>query len=153
MTPTPKVARTYRRKPNSGDRTKNTKAYRVEASWNARPDRPAATTTPDRRRADRLARQWAASGAYVIVQTHTGWDTWRTLYELDGPAHEAERRAAERAALDQARRAAQEAEARIAAAEQRDRDEAALTRLMTRPPVARDQCGRRDARHITGAQR
>jgi hypothetical protein len=153
VTPTPKQQRTHRRKARGGDRTKNVTAYRIEASWNARPDRPAATTTPDRRRADRLARQWAATGAYVIVQAHTGWDTWRTLYELDGPAQEVERRAAERAALDQARRAAQEAEARIAATEQRDRAEAALARLMTRPPVARDQCGRRDARHITGAQR
>ncbi|MEV2203759.1 hypothetical protein AB0E11_27885 [Streptomyces fradiae] len=52
-----------------------------------------------------------------------------------------------------ARRGAADAEQRLAAAEARDRAEAALARLMSRPPVARNQCGRRDARHITGAQR
>jgi hypothetical protein len=81
---TPKSARTWRRKPHTRDRTKNVTGYRVEASWNARPDHPVIVKTPDRRRAYRKARQWAEQGAFVIVQVHMGWDRWRTVDEFDG---------------------------------------------------------------------
>ncbi|MCA1218859.1 hypothetical protein [Streptomyces sp. 8L] len=157
MSPTPKQARTHRRKANSADHTKNVNSYRVEASWNDRPSRPAVFRSPDRKKARRVARQWADDGAYVIVQEHTGWDTWRTLDEIDGPALLAEaRRAAAEArhgAEEQQRASAEAARAQVAAAEQSERDRATLARMMVRPPVARDQCGRREARHITGAQR
>ncbi|WP_282792066.1 hypothetical protein [Streptomyces sp. CC224B] len=154
---TPKQARTHRRKANPGDRTRNVNACRVEASWNDRPDKPATLKTSDRKRARRLARQWAAEGAYVIVQEHTGWDTWRTVTEIDGPALVA---AQQRAAAEEHRRmeeqqhAAAKAEAaRRAASGRAEGTRADLARLMRRPPVAREQCGRRDARHVTGAQR
>ncbi|GGR80757.1 hypothetical protein GCM10010252_19090 [Streptomyces aureoverticillatus] len=157
MSPTPKQARSHRRKANPGDRTRNVTAFRVEASWNDRPDKPATVKTLDRKRVRRLARQWAADGAYVIVQESTGWDTWRTVTEIDGPALVAERHrlaAEERRRVEEQQRAAVEAEAaRLAAAERSERDRADLARLMRRAPVAREQCGRRDARHVTGAQR
>jgi hypothetical protein len=154
MSPTPKRSRpAHKRKASTGDHTHNVTAYRVEASWNKRPDKPVVLKTPDRKRAYRTARELADKGAYVIVQAHTGWDTWRTLDELDGPALAAERRSAERAAVEDARRAAQEAEQRLAAAEAADLEHTRLERLMSRPPVAREQSGRRDARHVTGAQR
>ncbi|MGW3711371.1 hypothetical protein ACWDN6_14640 [Streptomyces albogriseolus] len=72
--------------------------YRIEASWDARPDRPAVTTTPDRKKARARARKWADSGAYVIVQENTGWHVWRTVDEINGPALLAERHAAEETA-------------------------------------------------------
>ncbi|MEH0555990.1 hypothetical protein [Streptomyces sp. B21-101] len=153
MSPSPQNIRTFHRKARAGDHTKNVNAYRVEGSWNKHPDRTVVFKTPDKRKAYRQARQWAAAEAYVIVQRHTGWDTWRTLDEIDGPALAAEHRRAERAAVEDARRAAEEAERRLAAAEERDREQAALERLMVRPPVPRDATGRVSARHTTGAQR
>jgi hypothetical protein len=151
---TPKRARpTHKRKPSTADTTHNVSAYRVEASWNTRPDAPVVVRTPDKRKAYRAARELADKAAYVIVQVHTGWDTWRTLDEFDGLAQLAAQRAAERAAVEDARHAAQAAERRLAEAEARDAEHAALERLMARPPVAREQSGRRDARHVTGAQR
>ncbi|AVH58406.1 MULTISPECIES: hypothetical protein [Streptomyces] len=153
MSPTPKQARSYHRKARTVDTTKNVTAYRVEASWNTRPNAPVVIKTADKRRAYSKAREFANQAAYVIVQEHQGWDRWRTLDEFDGPALDAERRRAERAAVEDARRAAEEAEQRLAAAEQRDAEQAALARLMSRPPVAREQSGRREARHVTGAQR
>ncbi|MYY08805.1 hypothetical protein GT204_07780 [Streptomyces sp. SID4919] len=151
--PTPKQARTHRRRPNSGDRTRNDRAYRADGSWNDRPDRPGRFQSPDRRAVERVARQWADSGAYVIVLERTGWDTWRTLAEVDGPAEQTARETAEREAADAARAAALAAEQRIADAAQRDHERAALARLMVRPPIPRAQSGTRTARHITGTQR
>lgn len=153
MSPSPKNIRTFHRKARGGDHTKNVNAYRVEASWNSRPDKPAVFKTPDKRKAYRQAREWATAEAYVIVQQHTGWDTWRTLDEFDGAALAAEQRAAQRSAVEDARRAAEDAERRLASAEQRDREQAALERLMVRPPVPRDATGRVTARHTAGAQR
>lgn len=155
MSPTPRQARQqhqHRRKSKATDRTRNTSDFRVEGSWNARPDRPAAIRTPDRRRAYRIARQWAATGAYVIVQEHEGWERWRTLDEIDGPAQQAEERRREQAAAEQARRAAEDAERRLADAARRDRELAALDRLMVRPPVPRDATGRVAARHTAGGR-
>lgn len=153
MSPTPKYARPkHKRRPSTADSTHNVTAYRVEASWDKRPDEPVVFRTPDKRKAYRSARELADKAAYVIVQEHTGWDTWRTLDEFDGPALATERRTAERAAVDQARRTAQEAERRLAEAEARDAEHAALARLMTRPPVPRDATGRVTARHTAGAR-
>ncbi|MCX4824223.1 cell surface glycoprotein [Streptomyces sp. NBC_01142] len=45
------------------------------------------------------------------------------------------------------------AEAQRRPTEQSERELDALARMMARPPVAREQCGRREARHVTGAQR
>jgi hypothetical protein len=172
----PKSARKpHKRKAPTSDRTQNHNGYRIEASWNDRPNKPAITTTPDRKKARRLARQWAEQGAYVIVQEHAGWHVWRTIDEVDGPALLAERAAAEQAAVEDARRTARDAEQRLAAARrtalldaeyaaqtaQNQRARAAaeeaehdrLARLMVRPPVARDATGRPTARHTAGGRR
>ncbi|UNZ18892.1 hypothetical protein [Streptomyces sp. 891-h] len=146
--------RPHRRKPASGDRTRNSKLYRVEASWDSRPDRPAIRTTTDRAQARRLADTFAQQGAYVIVQAARGFE-WRTLYELDGPAL-----LAEQAAAEAAERARQEAEQRAqqAAAEQRRQHRLAAEAsthacaLMQPPAIVRPE-HRQRARHITGAQR
>ncbi|MGW3511202.1 hypothetical protein [Streptomyces sp. NPDC000994] len=150
---TPKQARQHRKKARPGDRTKNVTGYRVEASWNTRPDKPVILKTPDKRRAYSKARQLTEQGAYVIVQEHQGWDRWRTLDKYDGPALARERRAGQRAAVEDARRNAEAAEERLRAAEQAETEHAALARLMTRPPVARDAAGRATVRHTTGAGR
>ncbi|MFF9262022.1 MULTISPECIES: hypothetical protein [Streptomyces] len=152
MSPTPKQARQYHRRPRPTDRTKNVTGFRLEASWNTRPDLPVVIKTPDRKRVYAKARELAAQGAYVIVQEHLGWDRWRTLDEYDGPALAAQQRAADRAAVEQARRAAQEAEQRLAEAEARDAEQARYARLMVRPPVARDATGRVTARHTAGGR-
>lgn len=93
MSPTPKQARTHRRRAVPTDRTKNVTQWRVEASWDHRPDEPVVIRTPDRKRARRKVTELADKGAYVIFQEHTGWDTWRTLREVDGAALLAERAA------------------------------------------------------------
>lgn len=146
---------THKRKASS-DRTKNDNGYRVTGSWNAHPDRPARKSTQDRHQARRVARTMAEQGAYVVVEQHLGHGRWQTLYEVDGPAQLAERRAAEEEQHRQAaaeRRAAVEAEAaRQAAAKQTARERAALARLMTQPPVPRDATGRVTARHTAGAR-
>ncbi|MGI5353455.1 hypothetical protein ACQEU8_36690 [Streptomyces sp. CA-250714] len=151
--------RPHRRKPTSGDRTRNSKLFRVEASWDSRPNRPAIRTTPDRAAARRLADTFAQQGAYVIVQAARGFE-WRTLYELDGPALLAERQAAEQAAAEAAERARQEAEQRAqqAAAEQRRQHRLAAeasthARALMQPPAIVRPEHRQRARHITGAQR
>ncbi|MFI8850776.1 hypothetical protein ACIGW3_11410 [Streptomyces sp. NPDC053499] len=149
----------HRRKPAGGDRTRNSKLYRVEASWDTRPNRPAIRTTPDRARARRLADQFAEQGAYVIVQQARGFE-WRTVCEVDGPALLAERQAAEQAATEEAERARQEAEqhAQQAAAEERRRHRLAAeasthARVLMQPPAIVRPENRQRARHITGAQR
>lgn len=92
--PTPKNARApHKRKARPISSIATPDRYRLEGSWNDRPDRPATTTTSDRKKARALARKWAAAGAYVIVQENTGWHVWRTLEEFDGPALLAERHA------------------------------------------------------------
>ncbi|MGF0176692.1 hypothetical protein ACQF36_41440 [Streptomyces sp. Marseille-Q5077] len=143
----------HRRRASATDRTKNTKSFRVTGSWDKRPNRPAIKATSDRHARDRIAREMRDQGAYVIVEQHRGHGEWGTLYELDGPALLTERRRAveelRRQAVEERRRAEQVG----AAAEQSERDRAGLARLMVRPPVAREQCGRRDARHVTGGQR
>ncbi|MFJ2017222.1 hypothetical protein [Streptomyces nodosus] len=173
---TPKSARSYRRTARTSDRTKNVTGYRVEASWNTRPDLPVVIKTPDRKRAYRKARQWAAEGAYVIVQAHEGWDRWRTLDEYDGPAIVSEQHAVQQLAAEghpptpasyqpdaadrhrtwlqwmQAKAEADRRE-RARAADRRRRlaaDVASSAReLMTQPPHVRE----RTVRHVTGAQR
>lgn len=83
----------HRRKANPGDRTKNSRGYRVTGSWDEKPDRPAVKPTQDRKARDRIAREMASQGAYVIVEEHVAYGLWRTLYEVDGPAQlEAARR-------------------------------------------------------------
>ncbi|ARB11462.1 hypothetical protein SEA_TOASTYFINZ_40 [Streptomyces phage ToastyFinz] len=91
MSPTPKQARTHRRKAATGDRTKNVTSWRVEASWDHRPDAPVVIRTSDKRQARRKMADLADKGAYVIFQEHEGWDRWRTVREVDGAALLAER--------------------------------------------------------------
>jgi hypothetical protein len=149
--------KTHRRKAAATDRTHNRNGYRVTASWDARPDRPAIRATPDRKAARRMARQMADDGAYVIVEEHLGHSAYRTLYELDGPALLAERAAAEQAAAEAADRArafeqdrAAQAEADRLARVRRDRDAARYARqLMTAPPNTRTD---RRARHTAGGR-
>lgn len=90
---TQKQQRTHRRKAVPTDRTHNVTSWRVEASWDHRPDDPVVIRTSDKKRARRKVQELADKGAYVIFQEHTGWDTWRTLREVDGAALVAEREA------------------------------------------------------------
>ncbi|MFE2043212.1 hypothetical protein ACFXAZ_20245 [Streptomyces sp. NPDC059477] len=147
----------HRRRASATDRTKNNSGYRITGSWDRHPDRPAIKPTQDRKAARRIARNMAEQGAYVVVEEHNGYGRWSTWFEVDGPALLAERRAVEeeqrRRAAEERHRAEQEEAARIVAAEKSERERASLARLMVRPPVAREQCGRREARHVTGAQR
>ncbi|MGW2292856.1 hypothetical protein [Streptomyces phaeochromogenes] len=93
MSPTPKQARQHRRKAVPTDRTKNVTSWRVEASWDHRPDDPVVIRTSDKKRARRKVTELSDKGAYVIFQEHEGWDRWRTLREVDGAALLAERAA------------------------------------------------------------
>lgn len=148
--------RPHKRKPSRrNDHTQNKKTYRVTASWDRHPDRPAIRTTQDKQARDRMAREFAEQGAYVIVEQYRGAGEWRTVAEIDGASVARERRRVEqeqrrqaeadrRAAVD-ARRAEQAAARRTAA------ERASLERLMTRPPVMRDATGRVTARHTAGA--
>lgn len=159
--------RTYRRKPNSGDRTRNSVGYRVTASWPARPDRPAIRQTTDKAKARSIAEAYAEQGAYVILEKHAGYGEWRTLAELDGPALDtAERRAAreqreqmlaaqalaDREARLDAEYAAQCARNDAARAAAEDRALVDVARLMVRPPVMRGATGRAAARHTAGSR-
>lgn len=139
----------YRRTANTGDKTRNTAAFRVTASWDSRPDRPAIRPTSDKAAARRLAAEFADSGAYVVIERHKSGAQWRTVAELDGPALVAERLAAEAEQhAAERRRAAEKRRAAVDKAEH-GRELAALERLMVRPPGNRDA----RARHITGTQR
>jgi hypothetical protein len=147
--------RPYRRRAIPGDHTPNSRLYRVTASWDARPERPAIRTTPDKAQARRLAHQFAEQGAYVILEQSRGQAQWRTLRELDGPAI----LAAARAAADAERRAADQAEAdrveQLLAVRRRRRLAAEAAEharaLMTPPAIVRPE-HRQRARHVTGAQ-
>ncbi|ALM38210.1 MULTISPECIES: hypothetical protein [Streptomyces] len=86
MSPTPKQQRTHRRRAVPRDRTKNVTQWRVEASWDHRPDDPVVVRTSDRKRARKVFRDLVAKGAYVIFQEHAGWDRWRTVEEVNGAA-------------------------------------------------------------------
>ncbi|TBO59026.1 hypothetical protein EYS09_14380 [Streptomyces kasugaensis] len=147
----------HRRRATAGNSTKNIRGYRITGSWDQRPERPAVKPTQDRKAMRRIARDMAERGAYVIVEQHCGYGRWETLYQVNGPALLAEQRVteqAQRVAAEQAARAAAEAErARLAVEQRAERQLAALARLMVRPPVARGAYGRREARHVTGAQR
>ncbi|MET9555114.1 hypothetical protein [Streptomyces sp. NPDC006645] len=147
----------HRRRATATDRTRNTRGYLITGSWNHRADRPAVKPTSDRNAARRIARSMADKGAYVVVEQRIANGRWLTWFEVDGPALVAERRRVadeERRRHEEQQRTAVEAEAaRRAAAVRTERDRADLARMMVRPPVARDQCGRREARHVTGAQR
>lgn len=144
MSPTPKQARQHRRKAVPTDRTKNVTSWRVEASWDHRPDAPVVIRTSDRKRARRKVTELADKGAYVIFQEHEGWDRWRTVREVDGAALLAERDA-EQAAREQAEQGARRR--RLAAEAARD-----ARALMSPPAIVRPE-NRQRARHITGAQR
>ncbi|MFE7782062.1 hypothetical protein [Streptomyces nigrescens] len=152
--------KTYRRKAVPGDHTQNRNGFRITGSWDQRPNRPAIKGTQDRKAVRRIAREMANQGAYVIVEKHLGYDQWRTLYELDGPAQLAERKAAERAAAERAAHARTFAlweEAKAEADRRRRRRLAAeatthARELMNAPAIVRPENQRR-ARHVTGAQR
>ncbi|MGW7197246.1 hypothetical protein [Streptomyces chryseus] len=152
--------KTYRRKASTGDRTKNSTGYRVTGSWDQRPERPAVKPTQDRKARDRIARDMADQGAYVLVEEHAGYGMWSTLYELDGPALVAERLAAEQAEAERVERQRLDDEhqaAEVEAARRRRHRLAAeatthARELMSPPAIVRPDNQRR-ARHITGAQR
>ncbi|GAA5056336.1 hypothetical protein [Streptomyces similanensis] len=152
MTPTPKSARQRSRKNRGYDGTRNGSQVRVTGKWADRPDRPASRSTSDKAEARRIAREWAAQGAYVIAEKASGF-LWRPWFELDGPALLAQQAAAEESQRAWARRVAREdddPEAAAAARAAREHDH--LARLMTRPPVPRDATGRVTARHTTGGR-
>lgn len=153
----------YKRQNRDGDKTRNSTNFRITASWDKRPDRPAIRTTTDKRARDRIARAFAAQGAYVVVEKHRGHEEWRTLYELDGPAEAAAERTARRRALteqreqpapldldDAAEPATADDEARAHDHTRRVAERLAARGLMTPPSHYRSD---RAARHITGAQR
>ncbi|GHJ27024.1 hypothetical protein TPA0910_14570 [Streptomyces hygroscopicus subsp. sporocinereus] len=181
MSPTPKQARTHRRKAVPRDRTKNVTQWRVEASWDHRPDDPVVIRTSDRKRARKAFRDLLGKGAYVIFQEHAGWDRWRTVDEQNGADLLAEREAEQQLAAaghpptpddyqpdagdrhrswlawmdaraEANRRATEQAEADA----RRRRLAAEATRdaraLMCPPAIVRPE-HRQRARHITGAQR
>ncbi|MER7697011.1 hypothetical protein [Streptomyces sp. NPDC096095] len=149
-----------RKKSDGRDRTWNAASWRVTASWDSRPDRPAVRTTSDRKARDRMVREWSADGAYVIVEEAEGFG-WRTLREVNGAELVA---AADRSARDEAEAAARDARHRAdydrqalvhqaAAADQAAAEHDDLAALMRRPPIARQATGQSTARHITGSQR
>lgn len=148
--------RPYRRRAVPGDHTPNSRGYRVTASWDARPDRPAIRTTPDKAKARRIAREYAEQGAYVILEEHRGRNEWRTVRELDGPAIVAAARAADAAERRAADRAEAERVEQLLAVRRRRRLAAEAARdareLMTPPAIVRPE-HRQRARHVTGAQR
>jgi hypothetical protein len=152
--------KTYRRKPSGGDRTRGGRTWRITASWNARPDRPAVRTTSDRKARDRMVAEFVDQGGYVIVEEAKGFK-WRAWREFDGPAELAARADAEHAQqeamqreerhrADYQRQAAQNLRAATYAAADAFDD---MARIMRRPPIARAATGQTTARHITGAQR
>ncbi|WP_430479335.1 hypothetical protein ACQZM9_21895 [Streptomyces sp. P11-1] len=155
-----KHGRTHRRKAQGRERTRNATAWRITASWDSRPDRPAVRTTSDRKARDRMVRQFAADGAYVIVEEADGFQ-WRAFREVNGAE---QLLANERAAREQAEAAAREARHRAdydrqvrvheaAAADRAAAEHDDLAALMRRPPIARQATGQTSARHVTGSQR
>ncbi|MBT3157374.1 hypothetical protein KQH42_07200 [Streptomyces sp. CHA1] len=177
MSPTPKQARTHRRKAHHRDHTTNVNAFRIEGSWDHRPDDPVVFRTADRKRARKIVRDLAEKGAFVIFQEHMGWDRWRTLREVDGAAQLAEQAAEQQLAAaghpptppgyrpdaeDRHRTWLARAEADQRAAEQAEADarrrrlaaeaHTHARTLMAAPTTVRPE-NRQRARHITGAQR
>lgn len=156
--------KTYRRQANTGDRTRNHTRYRITGTWSDRPNRPAVTATSDRKAMRRIVRDMAAQGARVAVEKHVAHGIWQPLFEVDGPAQLAEHQRNEREqreaalAAEREQRLAEEYAAQLAQneatrVEKAAQGLAALARLMARPPVARDACGRASVRHTSGAHR
>lgn len=152
--------RPHKRKADGREQTRNVNGWRITASWDARPDRPAVRTTSDKAARDRMVRAFAADGAYVIVEAQDGF-AWRTVREINGAEQllggarperdqvEADAREARHRA-DYDRQALQNCAAQArAAADEHDQ----VAALMRRPPIARASTGQTTARHITGAQR
>ncbi|MGC0427639.1 hypothetical protein RKD32_003994 [Streptomyces sp. SAI-195] len=84
---TPKSVRGWHRKNRGADNTRNNSQYRIQATWPARPDRPAVRATPDRAKARRIATQYADQGAYVAIYRARGFQ-WRQVDEIDGTARD-----------------------------------------------------------------
>ncbi|MCZ9350748.1 hypothetical protein NGM36_13220 [Streptomyces mutabilis] len=80
---TPKAVRGWHRKNRGQDTTRNNRLFRIEATWPARPDRPAVRATPDRAKARRIAEEYADQGAHVLLQRARGFQ-WRTIETFDG---------------------------------------------------------------------
>lgn len=156
------TGKTHRRKANSGDRTRGGRTWRITASWDARPDRPATRTTTDRKARDRMAGTFAAQGGYVVIEEARG-NGWRTVREINGAeqlladdqaAAEEQRQARDRAeaehreqrhAIDYAAQAARNVlAAHLDDTAARDR----LARLMAQPPARLNQ----QARHTAGGR-
>lgn len=148
-------ARGKSRRQHKPQSTKSTRSFRVTATWAERTGKPLVYETQDRARARGVARGHADLGAFVVVDEHVSFGTYRRLYEIDGPAIVAEREAKQRAAelAEDARIRAElhrRAEARRAAVTaQRDRAQAAA--LMVQPPVPRNPA-QRGARHTAGGR-
>ncbi|MFE4328703.1 hypothetical protein ACFRQM_04390 [Streptomyces sp. NPDC056831] len=152
--------RTYKRKAATGDRTRGGRTWRITASWDARPDRPAVRTTSDRKARDRMADEFAAQGGYVVVEEARGFQ-WRTMREINGAeqlladrrAEQEQREAEEREKRHRADYEAQAEQNALAATIETEAELDHLARLMRRPPIARAATGQTTARHMTGAQR
>ncbi|WP_406412120.1 hypothetical protein OG923_24525 [Streptomyces halstedii] len=158
-----KYHRPHRRKASTGDRTRGaSRTWRITASWDSRPDRPAVRTTTDKRARDRMISEFVEQAGYVIVEEARGYE-WRTWREFDGPALVAEAEAgaaaAERDRRDQAEAAQREQRHATDYAQQTARNMLAahldqadahdrLARLMAQPPGTRDQ----RARHTAGGR-
>ncbi|MFK0069727.1 hypothetical protein [Streptomyces sp. NPDC091046] len=84
---TPKSVRAWHRKNRGADNTRNQSQYRIHATWPERPDRPAVRATPDRAKARRIAAEYAAQGAHVLLQRARGFQ-WRTVETYDGTARD-----------------------------------------------------------------
>ncbi|WP_326678536.1 hypothetical protein [Streptomyces sp. NBC_01237] len=152
--------RPHKRKAPNRDRTRSANAWRITASWDSRPDRPAVRTTSDKKARNRMVRTFTADGAYVIVEEQHG-PAWRTWREFNGAeqlrnAARAEQEQAEAAARETRHRADYDRQVRVhqaVAVEQAAADRDRLAALMRRPPIARQSTGHATARHITGSQR
>lgn len=150
----------HKRKAQTGDRTRGGRTWRITASWDARPDRPAVRTTTDRKARNRIAAEFVAQGGYVVVEEARGTG-WRTVREINGAelVAEADAEADDRNRRDRAEAAqraqrhaadyAQQAARNVLAAhldETAARDR--LARLMAQPPARLDQ----RARHTAGGR-
>lgn len=135
--------------------TKSVRSYRVTAIWPTATGRPLVYGTQDKAKARKVARGHAADGAYVVIEEHISYGTYRVVDEIDGPALLARATAAERA-KQEAADARVRAELAARAAQHRTdvriaRDRAQAAALMVQPPVPRTPA-QRFARHTAGGR-
>lgn len=141
---------------------KSTREYRVTATWPEGTGQPLVYGTRDKAKARKVGRTHAEAGAYVTIEEHVEFGTYRLVQTVDGPAMAAEREAADRAAADAARAAEEAAHGRVRAelarrAAQRRaevhaaRDRAQAAALMRQPDHVLPAAQQR-ARHTAGGR-